>query len=90
VSAQLVILLWTLRRLAGVVETSASGMSRLADGLALLTDTTEAGLAAIVHQYLKQAGTQGQGPAAGLAHDSGQARRGRGAQRRARDLDCRA
>jgi DNA-binding NarL/FixJ family response regulator len=54
VSAQVVILLWTLRRLQEL-SNIRERMSRLADGLALLTDTTEAGLAAIVHQ-IEQAG----------------------------------
>ena len=49
VSAQLVILLWTLRRLRELSHIRER-MSRLADGLALLTDTTEAGIAAIVQQ----------------------------------------
>ena len=49
VSVQLAILLWTLRRLS---ELSAirERMSRLADGLALLTDTTEAGMATLAAQ----------------------------------------
>lgn len=54
VLAQIGILLWTLRRL-GELSNIRERMSRLADGLALLTDTTEAGLATIVRQ-LEQAG----------------------------------
>ena len=49
VTAQLVILLWTLRRLQEL-SNIRERMSRLADGLALLTDTTEAGLAAVVQR----------------------------------------
>jgi hypothetical protein len=49
VSAQLVILLWTLRRLQEL-SNIRERMSRLADGLALLTDTTEAGFASIIHE----------------------------------------
>jgi len=49
VCAQAVILLWTLRRLQEL-SNIRERMSRLADGLALLTDTTEAGLAAVVQQ----------------------------------------
>ena len=49
VTAQLVILLWTLRRLQEL-SNIRERMSRLADGLALLTDTTEAGLKAVVHR----------------------------------------
>jgi len=60
VSAQLVILLWTLRRLQEL-SNIRERMSRLADGLALLTDTTEAGLAAIVHQ-IEQAGRKAKAP----------------------------
>jgi hypothetical protein len=54
VSAQLVILLWTLRRLQEL-SNIRERMSRLADGLALLTDTTEAGFANVV-QEIRQAG----------------------------------
>ncbi len=54
VSAQLVILLWTLRRLQEL-SNIRERMSRLADGLALLTDTTEAGFASIV-QEIQQLG----------------------------------
>jgi hypothetical protein len=46
---QLVILLWTLRRLAEL-SNIRERMSRLADGLALLTDTTEAGMATLAAQ----------------------------------------
>jgi hypothetical protein len=46
VCAQFVILLWTLRRL-GELGALRERISRLADGLALLTDTTEAGMAAL-------------------------------------------
>jgi hypothetical protein len=49
VCAQVVILLWTLRRLQEL-SNIRERMSRLADGLALLTDTTEAGLAAVAQQ----------------------------------------
>jgi hypothetical protein len=56
VSAQLVILLWTLRRLQEL-SNIRERMSRLADGLALLTDTTEAGFASILRE-IQQAGRQ--------------------------------
>jgi hypothetical protein len=47
VFAQALILAWTLRRLRELSHIRER-MSRLADGLTLLTDTTEAGLSAIV------------------------------------------
>jgi len=56
VSAQLVILLWTLRRLQEL-SNIRERISRLADGLALLTDTTEAGFASILRE-IRQIGTQ--------------------------------
>src|SRR5580765_6201693 len=59
VSAQLVILLWTLRRLQEL-SNIRERMSRLADGLALLTDTTEAGFASILHE-VQQAGRKAKG-----------------------------
>jgi len=46
---QLVILLWTIRRLRELSHIRER-MSRLADGLALLTDTTEAGLSTIIRE----------------------------------------
>jgi hypothetical protein len=46
---QLVLLLWTVRRLRELSHIRER-MSRLADGLALLTDTTEAGLATLVRE----------------------------------------
>ena len=49
VLAQLTILLWTLRRLQEL-SNIRERLSRLADGLALLTDTTEAGLSTVVQQ----------------------------------------
>jgi hypothetical protein len=49
VTAQLVILLWTLRRLRELSHIRER-MSRLADGLALLTDTAEAGFATVARQ----------------------------------------
>jgi len=49
VTAQLVILLWTLRRLQEL-SNIRERMSRLADGLALLTDTTEAGFASLLRE----------------------------------------
>jgi len=49
VTVQLGILLWTLRRLAEL-SNIRERMSRLADGLALLTDTTEAGMATLSTQ----------------------------------------
>ncbi len=49
VTAQLVILLWTLRRLRELSHIRER-MSRLADGLALLTDTAEAGFATLARQ----------------------------------------
>jgi hypothetical protein len=61
VSAQLVILLWTLRRLQELSHIRER-MSRLADGLALLTDTTEAGFASIVHE-IQQVGRKAARPA---------------------------
>jgi hypothetical protein len=54
--AQIAILLWTLRRL-GELSNMRERMSRLADGLALLTDTTEAGLAAVAQQMEQLART---------------------------------
>ncbi len=56
VLAQFVILLWTLRRLREL-SSIRERMSRLADGLALLTDTTESGfeaLAARLQQMSRQ------------------------------------
>ena len=50
-----VILIWTLRRLQEL-SNIRERMSRLADGLALLTDTTEAGLSAIARQLEMQNG----------------------------------
>ena len=47
VLTQLVLMLWTLRRLRELSHLRER-LSRLADGLALLTDTTEAGLSTIV------------------------------------------
>lgn len=61
VSAQLVILLWTLRRLQEL-SNIRERMSRLADGLALLTDTTEAGFASILRE-IQQLGHQAAKPA---------------------------
>jgi hypothetical protein len=49
VCAQLIVLLWTLRRLRELSHIRER-MSRLADGLALLTDTTEAGFATVARQ----------------------------------------
>ena len=49
VLAQFVILLWTLRRLREL-SSIRERMSRLADGLALLTDTTESGFEALATQ----------------------------------------
>jgi hypothetical protein len=49
VFTQLVLMLWTLRRLRELSH-MRERMSRLADGLALLTDTTEAGLSALVEE----------------------------------------
>ncbi|MCC7010591.1 MAG: hypothetical protein IT184_17410 [Acidobacteria bacterium] len=46
---QLVLLLWTARRLAELSHIRER-MSRLADGLALLTDTTEAGMATLIRE----------------------------------------
>lgn len=46
---QLFILLWTIRRLRELSHIRER-MSRLADGLALLTDTTEAGLSTIIRE----------------------------------------
>lgn len=47
--AQTVVLVWTLRRLSELSHIRER-MSRLADGLALLTDTTEAGMATLAQQ----------------------------------------
>jgi hypothetical protein len=49
------ILLWTMRRLQEL-SNIRERMSRLADGLALLTDTTEAGLSTIAKQLEMQNG----------------------------------
>ena len=46
---QLVIMMWTLRRLRELGHIRER-MSRLADGLALLTDTTEAGLSTLIKE----------------------------------------
>jgi hypothetical protein len=47
--AQIGIMAWTIRRLRALGQLR-DRMSRLADGLALLTDTTEAGLQTIIRQ----------------------------------------
>ena len=47
--AQIVLVLWIARRLREVAL-MGERVSRLADGLALLTDTTEAGLATLIRQ----------------------------------------
>lgn len=47
--AQLVIMAWTVRRLRELGHIRER-MSRLADGLALLTDTTEAGLSTLIKE----------------------------------------
>jgi hypothetical protein len=62
VFVQLVLLLWTARRLRELSHIRER-MSRLADGLALLTDTTEAGLAALVRE-VEQLGKRSSKPAA--------------------------
>jgi len=49
ITVQLVMLVWTLRRLSEL-SNIRERMSRLADGLALLTDTTEAGMATLAAQ----------------------------------------
>jgi hypothetical protein len=49
VVTQLVIVLWTLGRLRELAHIRER-MSRLADGLALLTDTTEAGLSTLIKE----------------------------------------
>ena len=46
---QLVLVLWIGRRL-GELALMGERLSRLADGLALLTDTTEAGMATLIRQ----------------------------------------
>ena len=46
---QLAIMVWTLRRLRELSHIRER-MSRLADGLALLTDTTEAGLSTLIKE----------------------------------------
>ena len=52
---QIVLFVWALRRLQELSH-MRERLSRLADGLALLTDTTEAGLATIVKQLQYQSG----------------------------------
>jgi hypothetical protein len=52
-AAQTVLILWALRRL-GELSHFRERLSRLADGLALLTDTTEAGLATIARELQQQ------------------------------------
>ncbi|MEO7191698.1 MAG: hypothetical protein ABI051_11650 [Vicinamibacterales bacterium] len=47
--AQVVLVLWTARRLRELSHIRER-MSRLADGLALLTDTTEAGMATLIRE----------------------------------------
>jgi len=49
---------WRLRELSHMRER----LSRLADGLALLTDTTEAGLAAMVNELQQTNGSRGAAP----------------------------
>jgi hypothetical protein len=49
VLTQLVLVLWMLRRL-GELSHMRERMSRLADGLALLTDTTESGLSTLLRE----------------------------------------
>ena len=52
---QLGIMVWTLRRLRELSHIRER-MSRLADGLALLTDTTEAGLSTLIKEVQLFAG----------------------------------
>lgn len=52
-TAQTVLVLWAVRRMAELTH-MRERLSRLADGLALLTDTTEAGLATIARELQQQ------------------------------------
>ena len=77
---QLGIMVWTLRRLRELSHIRER-MSRLADGLALLTDTTEAGLSTLIKE-VQQFAPQTAGAAIGVAQRGRQARRHRGPQGR--------
>ncbi len=85
--AQLVLVLWTSRRLRELAHIRER-MSRLADGLALLTDTTEAGLATIAREVEQLGAPQG-AAARRIARDRLEARRRRGPRRRRRLADRR-
>lgn len=56
--AQTVLVLWAVRRL-DELNSIRERLSRLADGLALLTDTTEAGLSTIARELQQQGRTSG-------------------------------
>ena len=60
---QTVLLLWAARRLDELAHIRER-LSRLADGLALLTDTTEAGLATIARELQQQAPARAAAPRA--------------------------
>lgn len=62
---QTVLVMWAVRRL-DELSSIRERLSRLADGLALLTDTTEAGLSTIARELQQQAG-RGSGPQASRA-----------------------
>lgn len=53
-AAQTVLLVWAFRRL-GELAHFRERLSRLADGLALLTDTTEAGMSTLARELQQQA-----------------------------------
>lgn len=53
-AAQSVLIVWGIRRLAELSH-FRERLSRLADGLALLTDTTEAGMATLARELQQQA-----------------------------------
>ncbi len=55
--AQTALILWALRRL-GELAHFRERLSRLADGLALLTDTTEAGMATLARELQQSQGTR--------------------------------
>jgi len=68
---QIVLVAWTIRRLQEIGH-MRERISRLADGLALLTDTTEAGLSALVREV--QQLTRRPGPRAASSRSAVQKR----------------
>lgn len=60
--AQTALILWGLRRLSELAN-FRERLSRLADGLALLTDTTEAGMSTLARELQQQASRRPAAPA---------------------------